>query len=106
MTGATRGSFVLENPTGNDIRYFLKWGAGPWEFKTVSPRHDMMHSYVLDDDGRCLVPRIRFDYIGGDDDITDIQIRLEVYGVTDPWAGKRYVFRYGSDSRTLYLNAK
>jgi hypothetical protein len=111
------GAFSIENTTGVTIPYSYRWGdKHPWKSMSLASGHVETHSYPLGQDPNAKVPTpyVRFDRIGGDQNYTAKEYRMEFYAIgyagygpkkanTEP---KRYVFRYGPDGKSLDIKGK
>lgn len=99
------GSFVIRNPTSNTINYQVQWGDGDWKSYSVSPGCRRWHYHELGANGCAPTPRVRFDYIGGDGDVTYKSYRVGVDAVHHPENGKKHHFCYSRCGCYLYLYA-
>jgi hypothetical protein len=86
---------VIENPSRGPIHYMVKWGDGEWKRYTVEGNSRYTHYIPV---GSSIDPYIRFD----NGNRVTREYRLVPYLVTDPWAGKPYVFRWNSGILDLY----
>jgi hypothetical protein len=100
---AEYGSFIMRNPTRMTIRYQVKWGDGPWKSYAVEPGERRYHAFNLDQDNSIPTPRVRFDYVCGDDAVTYKVYRMDCYDCDNPWNGKSYYFRYSPGGVYLFL---
>jgi hypothetical protein len=100
------GSFVVRNPSNVAIHYQVKWGDGDWKSYCVQSGWSKYHYYPLDENGCVPTPRIRFDYIAGDNDVTYKTYKLDVYATHCPDRGKKHVFRYSRCGCFLDLYAE
>jgi hypothetical protein len=100
------GAFQIRNDSNSTIYYQVRWGEnGTWMDASVAPGATMSHWYPLDASGRAPAPYIRFDWIGGDADVTYKNYHLDFYATYDVYNGKPYVFRYWDDGVHLDLSA-
>lgn len=111
------GAYSIENATGITIRYQYRWGnKQEWKEMTLRSGAVEIHYYPLGEDPKKMVPTpyIRFDRIGGDNQVTIQEYRMQFYAVgyagygprqnkTEP---KRYIFRFAANGRDLELKAK
>lgn len=64
------GEFVIHNPTNFEVGYSVRWGDGPWKPHKILPRHLRRHWHTLDAQGRAPRPRLQFDKIANDSQVT------------------------------------
>ncbi len=99
-------SFVLRNPNKVTPHYQIKWGDDDWKSFSVSPKHLRWHAFPLDEQGVTPPPQIRFDWIGGDGQVTERYRDLKTCPTSVPRNGKQYVFRYSRNGRHVDLYAQ
>src|SRR5262245_38725905 len=75
------GAFTIRNPTSGWRWYQVKWGRGKWRTYSLPPGSARHHSHPLGGDGRAPAPSIRFDYIVGDNAVTNRTYELDFYAV-------------------------
>jgi len=111
------GAYSIENNTGTTIHYQYRWGdTHEWKRMTLASGAVETHSYPLGEDPHMRVPTpyVRFDRIGGDNNVTFKEYKMEFYAIGYAGYGpkknqtqpKRYVFRYAANGRDLDLRAQ
>lgn len=107
QAGECYGAFAIRNPSNVAIHYQIRWGDGDWKSVCVYPGHTYSHWIELDEFGQIPTPQIRFDWIGGDDDVSFRSYDLNVFATHYPSSGgKKYVFRFSSCGCFLDLYAQ
>jgi len=112
-----RGAYSIENKTGTTIHYQYRWGdKHEWKRMTLASGVIETHSYPLGEDPhrQVPIPYVRFDRIGGDNNVTFKEYKMGFHAIGYAGYGpeknktqpKRYVFRYAANSRDLDLNAQ
>jgi hypothetical protein len=66
-----QGEYVINNPTGFNIGYSVRWGDGGWVNHTLSARHLRRHWHFLDVNGQAPRPQLKFDNVANDNRVTD-----------------------------------
>jgi hypothetical protein len=105
---ATAGGLAMitiDNPTDNPVFYQVKWGDGEWTRHRLSPGAFRNHYHSLDDLGRAPAPKLRFDYILNDGEVTYRTYNLGFYAsyTTGYRQGKVYRFRTAGRGDILEL---
>ena len=112
-----KGAFSIENNTGTTIHYQYRWGnKHEWKRMALASGAIEIHSYPLGEDphGKVPTPYVRFDRIGGDNNVTFKEYRMGFYAIGYAGFGpnknrtqpKRYAFRYTANGRDLDLIAQ
>lgn len=96
---------VISNPSPQTLHYEIKWGDEDWKSFDVDPYSKRTHYLAIEAGEALPKPRVRFDCVTHDDDVTLFQYVLHSYRVTDVWDGKDYYFEYSADGRFLDLFA-
>lgn len=99
---------TVDNTTGGVIKYQFKWGDGEWKTTTVKPGHYVNHWVPLDDDGCAPTPRVRFDRILGDAEVTFREYKLDFHAseTRGYHQGKVYLFEVSRCGCYLDLKSK
>ncbi|QDT71725.1 hypothetical protein [Lacipirellula limnantheis] len=100
---ADYGAYVVCNPTSTALHYQVKWGDGEWKSYCVYPGYVKSHYHELDCEGAAPKPRVRFDYVGGDEQVTYQTYAVDMTATDCPSNGKRYTFKFSRCGTYLEL---
>jgi hypothetical protein len=110
------GAFSIVNNTGTTIHYQYRWGNHhEWKRMALASGRVETHTYPLGEDrqAKAPTPYVRFDRIGGDQQVTFQEYKMQFHAVGYAGYGparndtkpKRYEFRYAPNGRNLDLVA-